>query len=71
MRVTATDRAPDSEHLGLVTAGYVMAVLLPIGGLIAGLVLDRRRPGHALGIIFLSVGVMAAYMFGAIMILTS
>lgn len=41
-------------YLGLVVAGWVMALYLPLGGLVVGFTLVDRRPGHATGILVVS-----------------
>lgn len=43
------------DYLGLVAAGWVMAFCLPIGGIVVGLLLADRRPGHALGVLGVSL----------------
>ena len=58
----STQKAPQQEYLGLLVAGYTMAFVLPIGGLVVALVLGERRGlGHMLAIAFLSVIVGMAW----------
>ena len=59
----AVDRGQD---LGLLVAGYVMAFVLPIGGLVTGFALSERRTGHALVIVMLSVFMGAAWFLLAV-----
>lgn len=54
-------------YLGLVVAGWVMALCLPIGGIITSVVLDKRRPGHALGIGMVSVLSLAGMVLGGLL----
>lgn len=49
--MTTRDR---DAYLGIVLAGWVMAFVLPIGGLIAGFLLGERRTGHAVGMVAVS-----------------
>ena len=56
------------DHPGVVVAGYVMLFVLPPGALIAGLVLDKSRPGHAVALTMLGVLVMLAW---ALLIVTA
>lgn len=51
--ITAMDRRDD--YLGLIVAGWTMAFVLPVGGLVTGFVLADRRTGHAIGMILVSV----------------
>lgn len=47
---------PDRAPTGVVVAGYLMAVLIPLIGLIVGIVLMlKRRMGHGIGVMALSV----------------
>lgn len=59
MSQTAVQRQPD--YLGLVAAGYVMAFVLPIGGIIVGLLLSEKRTGHAVVLCFLSTLIGIGY----------
>lgn len=43
------------EHGGLVAAGYITALLLPLVGFIIGIVLLWKRPGHGVAAMVLSV----------------
>jgi hypothetical protein len=52
------------EYLGIVLAGWVMALCLPVGGIVACVLLDKRRPGHALGIGLVSVASLSAMVLG-------
>jgi hypothetical protein len=45
----------EPEYLGLLAAGYVMALVLPIGGIVVAFVLSDRLTGHAVAIVMLSV----------------
>jgi hypothetical protein len=49
------------QYLGIILAGWTMAFVLPIGGLVASLLLADRRAGHAVGMGAVSV----AWMLGA------
>lgn len=51
----------EQEHLGLVVAGYVMLFVLPPGAVVAGIVLDKKRPGHAVALSMLGVLVMLGW----------
>lgn len=42
-------------HTGLVTAGWILTFLFPLGGLVVGLLLINKRPGHALSMTALSL----------------
>lgn len=54
--MSTTTRTPQSDYLGLLVAGYTMAFVLPIGGLVVAFVLgDRRGLGHPMAIACLSV----------------
>lgn len=53
--------AKQDEYLGLVAAGYVMAFVLPIGGLVMAFVLSERRTGHAAVMAVLSVFAVLAW----------
>ena len=55
MSQVITEYRRPTEYLGLVLAGYVMAFVLPIGGLITGFLLCEKRTGHAVAMILLSV----------------
>ena len=59
MTVTGTER--ESEYLGLLAAGYVMAFVLPIGGIVVAFALSERRTGHAVVMAMLSVFVVFAW----------
>lgn len=50
------------EGLGLLIAGYVMAFVLPIGGIIAGIAIANRRLGHGMAIALLSTSVAIAWV---------
>jgi len=52
---------PPEDRSGMIVAGYVLAVLFPIGGVVIGLVLPTRYAGHKAGIILLSLGAMVVY----------
>lgn len=61
--MTTRDR---DAYLGIVLAGWVMAFVLPIGGIIAGFLLGERRRGHAVGMIVVSVvSILAAVVLFA------
>lgn len=66
--MTTTTAPPRPEYLGLLVAGYVMAFVLPIGGLVVALVLSERRLGHAMAMACLSVvcgfGWAALFIYG-------
>jgi hypothetical protein len=49
------------RYLGIVLAGWVMAFVLPVGGLVAAMLLAERRTGHAVGMGAVSL----AWMLGA------
>lgn len=61
-----TEQQPQDRYLGLVVAGWVLAIYLPVGGIIAGLFLITRRPGHGIGVLALSMlwFVVAALIVG-------
>lgn len=48
--MSTTTQATKPEYLGLLAAGYVMAFVLPIGGLVVAFLLSERRLGHAMAI---------------------
>lgn len=62
--MTSRDR---DAYLGIVLAGWVMAFTLPIGGIIAGFLLGERRPGHAVGMIVVSL----VWILGAVFLVAS
>jgi hypothetical protein len=49
------------QHPGLVVAGYVMLFVLPPGAVVAGVVLDKSHPGHAVALSMLGVLVMLGW----------
>lgn len=51
--------AQRDDYLGFVFAGWVLALVLPIGGIVASFVLADRRPGHAAGILLASLAWLA------------
>ena len=53
MTTATQERAP--EYLGLLAAGYVMAFVLPVGGVVVAFVLSEKRLGHAVAMAVLSV----------------
>jgi hypothetical protein len=55
------------DYLGLVVAGWTMAFVLPIGGIVAGLALANRRPGHAFGMML--VGSLSLLILVALVVL--
>jgi hypothetical protein len=52
------------DYLGLVLAGWVMAFALPVGGVVTAVLLQHRRPDHALRMLLVSVlsGVVAVVL---------
>jgi len=66
----ATATIPDRDIPGLLIAGYTMAFVLPIGGLIAGIVIANRRLGHGMVIACLStlIGFAWALLVPALLI---
>lgn len=51
----------EQDHVGLVVAGYVMLLVLPPGAVIAGIALDKKRPGHAVALTMFGVLVMLGW----------
>lgn len=49
-----TTAATSKDMTGLLIAGYTMAFVLPIGGVIAGIAVANRRLGHGMAIACLS-----------------
>jgi hypothetical protein len=59
--VSGTSGNPRAASSGLIALGYVLAVLLPIVGLVLGIVVLSNGPrNHGLGIVALSIVVGAA-----------
>lgn len=55
-------QTPQRDYLGLLIAGYTMAFVLPIGGVIAGIAIANRRLGHGMAIACLSTLVGAGWV---------
>lgn len=53
--MTTTAQTQKPEYLGLLAAGYVMAFVLPVGGLVVAFLMSEKRLGHAMAIACLSV----------------
>jgi hypothetical protein len=60
VETVVVERQP--EYLGLLAAGYVMAFVLPIGGIVVAFALSERRLGHAVAIVMLSVFMTFAWL---------
>ena len=56
------------DYLGLVVAGWTMAFVLPVGGLVTAFALADRRSGHAAGMAVVSI-VSIAFMLAGILLL--
>lgn len=62
----ATTQQQRDQYLGLVVAGWVLAVYLPVAGVIVGAFLMNRREGHAIAMIAVSTISIMALVFAVL-----